>query len=117
MGMKALVSFVFFFMAIFSLCAQSTFLGKVSDSESQTLPGAQVILLKADTLFAATLTDQDGKFVFRDIPADVYGLQILAMGYTPIEEKERKTAFLPLGRGEKEKRPLFSLAGNTQYYK
>ena len=75
--MKALVSFVFFFMAIFSLCAQSTFLGKVSDSESQTLPGAQVILLKADTLFAATLTDQDGKFVFRDIPADVYGLQIL----------------------------------------
>ena len=88
--MKALVSFVFFFMAIFSLCAQSTFSGKVSDSESQTLPGAQVILLKADTLFAATLTDQDGKFVFRDIPADVYGLQILAMGYTPIEEKERK---------------------------
>ena len=30
--MKALVSFVFFFMAIFSLCAQSTFSGKVSDS-------------------------------------------------------------------------------------
>ena len=75
--MKALFSFMFFFFGVFSLYAQSTFSGKVSDSESQTLPGAQVILLKADTLFAATLTDQDGKFVFRDIPADVYGLQIL----------------------------------------
>ena len=90
MGMKALFSFMFFFFGVFSLYAQSTFSGKVSDSEKQILPGAQVILLKADTLFAATLTDQDGKFVFRDIPADVYGLQILAMGYTPIEEKERK---------------------------
>ena len=57
--MKALVSFVFFFMAIFSLCAQSTFSGKVSDSESQTLPGAQVILLKADTLFPDFVTQKN----------------------------------------------------------
>ena len=68
------------------------FSGRVSDAKQEALPGAQIVLLKADSIYAATLADELGQFAIRNVPTGVYGLQIVALGYTPIEEKERKIA-------------------------
>ena len=88
--MKTMCSLLFLLLGTISVYAQCVFSGTVSDRERIPLPGAQVMLLKADSLFAVTLTDDEGKFQIKNIPAGLYGLQIAALGYTPMEEKERK---------------------------
>ena len=88
--MKTMCSLLFLLLETISVYAQCVFSGTVNDRERIPLPGAQVMLLKADSLFAVTLTDDEGKFQIKSIPAGLYGLQIAALGYTPIEEKERK---------------------------
>lgn len=90
--MKTFISLWFFFLGTLSAGAQHVFSGRVSDAKQEALPGAQIVLLKADSIYAATLADELGQFAIRNEPTGVYGLQIVALGYTPIEEKERKIA-------------------------
>lgn len=67
--------------------AQYVFSGTVTDEKHQNLPGAQVVLVRQDSIYAASLTDKNGKFSIRKVEGGQYGLQILFPGYTPLEEQ------------------------------
>ncbi|MDF9800956.1 hypothetical protein OKW21_006219 [Catalinimonas alkaloidigena] len=72
------------FLCSSSLYAQSltqTIRGQVVDAETrQPLPGAAVYLLDTDPLLGTT-TDEEGKFILEDVPADRYLLQVSFVGY------------------------------------
>lgn len=85
--MKTLLSFLFLFIGLVPLRAQYSFAGTVIDDKKETLPGAQVMLYKGDSLCGASLTDQSGKFLIKNLQEGEYGLQILFTGYTPLQEQ------------------------------
>ena len=70
-----------------TLFAQYTFSGIVTDEKNEALPGSQVVLYAQDSLYAASMTDKEGKFHFKNISEGIYELIIQMAGYTPIEEK------------------------------
>ena len=70
-----------------ALLAQHKFSGVVTDENNETLPGAQVMLSRGDSIYAASLTDRDGKFSIKRIETGSYDLEISFPGYTPLEEK------------------------------
>lgn len=83
--MKFIILWIFLLPSIF-LRAQSSFFGTVQDEKENELPGAQVVLYRADSLYAAALTDAKGQFAFRDLPEGPYDLLIQLAGFTPLEE-------------------------------
>ncbi len=67
--------------------AQHAFSGTVTDEKNEPLPGAQVLLMENDSIYAVSLTDKDGKFALRNVRYGTYDLRILFPGYTPFEDK------------------------------
>lgn len=70
-----------------TVCAQCTFSGTVVDKEKETLPGVQVMLSVNDSLVAATITDDKGKFIIRQLPKGTFLMQLFYPGYTSVEEE------------------------------
>lgn len=68
--------------------------GIVSDKVSnEKIAFANVFLLKNSQQVEATLTDFDGKFIFKEIPAGNYDLKIQYLGYdTHLEKNVRVLA-------------------------
>ena len=69
-----------------NLFAQNTFSGRVTDEKQEALVGAQIILLKNDSIYAADLSDEKGRFKISNIVSDTYHLRVYYVGYTPVEE-------------------------------
>ncbi|MCC8145371.1 MAG: carboxypeptidase-like regulatory domain-containing protein [Bacteroidales bacterium] len=49
--------------------AQYTFSGKITNSDKEPIDAAQVILSVNDSIFAAGYTNENGGFIFRNIPS------------------------------------------------
>lgn len=62
------------------------FTGRVTDVNRKPLVGVRILLSRGDSLAAACLTDERGRFALRDLPTDTFRLQMSLLGFTPIEE-------------------------------
>ena len=60
---------------------QAVLQGKVSDSTGAMVQGAVVTVTNAEGTATRVLTDSEGKFVLRGIPAGSYEITIVAMGF------------------------------------
>lgn len=78
--------FVLMVIGLQNLFAQNTFSGRVTDEKQEAIVGAQIVLLKNDSIYAADLTDEKGRFKISNIVSDTYHLRVYYVGYTPIEE-------------------------------
>lgn len=85
--MKTIWTILFWLAGIGLLRAQYAFSGVVTDDKKETLPGAQVMLYRSDSLWGASLTDQAGRFRIKNLPEGEYGLQIQFPGYTVLQEQ------------------------------
>ena len=54
--------------------------GTVRDDAGRPLPGAQVVLVEGNR---ATLTDENGRFLFVSVPAGTHRLRVLSLGFAP----------------------------------
>ena len=83
-SMKKLLSlFISVFLPCLLFCQTFQLAGEINGSENnRSLEGAEVYLL--DTEFG-TLTDQKGKFQFKNIPAGNYQLIVNYLGYEPFD--------------------------------
>lgn len=66
--------------------AQYTFSGTITNAKKETLPGVQIILSIKDSLSAATMTDENGKFVFSKLHKGEYKMQVAYPGYITLEQ-------------------------------
>lgn len=67
---------------------RGTLLGEVSEESGQALANATVELSNADgEVERRQLTNADGRFIFPDLPAGVYGVRAEHPGYGPVEEE------------------------------
>ncbi len=85
--MKQTILFLLFMLAGQFTKAQYSFSGTIMDKEKKPLPGVQVMLSANDSLFAAALTNEKGRFVMDELPRGEYSLQISYPGFTSLEEK------------------------------
>lgn len=70
---------ILFFPSIIS-AQQINIKGKVADREAQALVGASVAVYKNDSVLAGgTISDAEGGFVLKDLPAGDYKLVIFLM--------------------------------------
>lgn len=82
---------IYYFVAVL-MCsllevhAQHSFSGNVIDEESQPLAGVQLILLRNDSLFAATATNDKGRFAINKLPSATYMVQISSIGFSSLEQ-------------------------------
>lgn len=77
--------FLFFFLLPFpKTLAQTAISGTVKDEKGGLIPAAQVSI-KADNFQTSVLTDENGKFVFDNLPksASEYELSVYARGFNP----------------------------------
>lgn len=68
--------------------AQTTISGTVKDEKGDLIPAAQVSI-KADNFQTSVLTDENGKFIFSNLPtsASEYELSVYARGFNPYVRK------------------------------
>lgn len=80
----------FFFISIYSLSAQFSISGKISDRQNQPLPFANIILLKnkKDANPKGVVSDDNGNYTFENISKGTYIIEISMLGF--------KTKTLPL---------------------
>lgn len=83
---EKLLLFIIILLEAFPGYAQYTFSGMVINAKEEALSGAQVILLRQDSLSAAAMTDADGKFVFNKLNKGKYRLQAVFPGYITVEQ-------------------------------
>jgi len=75
---KFILLFTFFFSLVFSLQAQHTLMGTVSDQDGVSIPGATIQLLNTTR---GAITDTDGFFIFQKLDQPQYQLQVSYVGY------------------------------------
>lgn len=81
--------FLFVFLLPFpKTLAQTTISGTVKDEKGDLIPAAQVSI-KADNFQTSVLTDENGKFIFSNLPtsASEYELSVYARGFNPYVRK------------------------------
>ncbi len=66
--------------------AQYTFSGTITNAKKEVLPGVQIILSIQDSLSAATMTDENGTFVFSKLHKGEYTIQAAFPGYITLEQ-------------------------------
>jgi len=64
--------------------AQITISGMVRDSTGKSLPGASVII---ENSFTTSVSDNDGKFILKNIKAGKNNIKISYIGYTTAEKE------------------------------
>lgn len=112
----------------FNLFAQSKITGKLLDEKKQALSFATVMLMKADSsMLKGALTDDDGAFVFDDVPFGKYFTQAQYVGYTKfnsalieINQKETQLTDIQMNIASSElkevvitvKKPLLEMKGD-----
>lgn len=64
------------------LSAQTTLKGKVTDNNNTSIPFAAVALIQQDSTIQGTLTDLDGNYIFSNLKAGVYTLELSYTGYS-----------------------------------
>ncbi len=79
---KLLVALVFVVIGFKAQAQEATLSGKVTSGNESV--GFASVFLKGTTI--GSLTEIDGAFVIKDIPAGTYLLQVSAMGYVPITD-------------------------------
>lgn len=67
--------------------SQIQFSGKVTDEKTEPLSEVQILLSSNDSIVAATLTNNEGDFIIKNIEKRNYFLTISCLGYTTIENK------------------------------
>ena len=80
--MKTLIQFALLVITSVTLNAQSIITGVVVDEELQPIPSATISVLSADkvTFIKAALTDDNGKFSIKNLPAGDYVFNITSLG-------------------------------------
>ncbi len=112
----------------FNLFAQSKITGKLLDEKKQALSFATVMLMKTDSsMLKGALTDEDGAFVFEDVPFGKYFTQAQYVGYTKfnsalieINQKETQLTDIQMNIASSElkevvitvKKPLLEMKGD-----
>ncbi len=96
---------LFLLFSLFCTCvrAQSDISATVIDTTGTTLPGANAILLRtSDTLLTSFgTTDNDGRFLMKDVPTGKYLLRVSFLGYErPDQDIEVTASDQYLGLGE-----------------
>ena len=71
-------------MAFVAYSQQINFSGKVSNSRSEPVPNATVYLLNTNR---GTLTNADGSFSFKNLPAGKYLAEISSIGYSTLNQE------------------------------
>jgi len=82
--MKKLLLFLFVFNLTFSFCQEEkgTLSGIVFNQNSdQAIPFAQILLTKKDSLYYFTQTNEKGEYLFKNILADTFEIEVRSMGY------------------------------------
>jgi hypothetical protein len=95
---KILVTF-FLLSATFFASAQYTLTGKITDAQSDALPGATVAVLNANdsSIVTGTVTQADGAFKIEKLKPQLYLIKISYLGYTDNFKKQFVNADLNLG--------------------
>ena len=80
--MKTLIQFALLVITSVTLNAQSIITGVVVDEELQPIPSATISVLSADkvTFIKAALTNDNGRFSIKNLPAGDYVLNIISLG-------------------------------------
>ncbi len=84
--MKKLLFTIIILLKSYTGYAQYTFSGTITNAQKETLPGVQIILSIQDSLSAATMTDENGKFVFNKLRKGEYKMHVAFPGYTTLEQ-------------------------------
>ena len=86
---KILVTF-FLLSATFFASAQYTLTGKITDAQSDALPGATVAVLNANdsSIVTGTVTQADGAFKIEKLKPQLYLIKISYLGYTDNFKKQ-----------------------------
>tara|TARA_B110000483_G_scaffold56931_1_gene71219 strand:+ start:153 stop:2525 length:2373 start_codon:yes stop_codon:yes gene_type:complete len=94
---KPILSTLLFFLLLFSVNAQNSITGTITDAYKIPLPFANIILNKqgGDEMPKGVISDDDGAYVFENIPNGNYQLEISVLGFEIKKSEE------------------FSLTGNT----
>lgn len=81
--MKKVITLMIFLIAVnFSHSQKGGIKGKITDAETgEFIPMVRVVLKKADTVFAVTHCDLEGRFVFEDLSPGIYGVEMRPIGY------------------------------------
>lgn len=83
---------VFLFLLNFSAPAQENMLpvyplnGSVTDAHVRPLPGVQVMLIQADTLVTAAITNEKGDFILERVQKGAYQIRLSMLGFKSIEK-------------------------------
>ncbi|MGH1435695.1 MAG: TonB-dependent receptor domain-containing protein [Lewinella sp.] len=104
--MKHLLLTLFSILTLFSLQAQQSLTGTITDTGDQPLAFANVLLLQAEdtTFIKGAITDLDGLFTITNIPPGAYFIRASMMGY-----EEQQTPLIQV-RDHQQATPLsFSL--------
>ena len=98
-GRRVSILSLLFLISLLPATAQYRLAGLVSDhSSGEALSGAHILLSRpADTLSYATVSDDQGRFLFRSIAAGSYLLRIHFVGFRPLEKEVMIRSDLDLG--------------------
>ncbi|MEM6396995.1 MAG: TonB-dependent receptor [Bacteroidota bacterium] len=115
--MKTLFTLGLFLLFVLPQVAQSDISGRVTDSTSTSLPGANVVLLRAsDSLLVSfATTDNRGDFLLENVPVGTHQMTISFLGY----ERSPQTIVVTendqyLGLGDLVMYPAGYLLGNVE---
>ena len=81
--MKTYLCVFFLFLGIFKIQSQNSIRGKIIDSNKQPLSYTNVILYSLDTKNSpkGTVSDDDGNYLFENIPNGKYKLEVSTLGF------------------------------------
>lgn len=82
---KATSIILLWLLSLLDISAQHAFSGKVINSDKEPIVLAQVVLSTSDSIYAAGYTDEQGSFIFANLPPKDYTLHIIAFGYIALE--------------------------------
>lgn len=79
---------LFFVLNHLLLFSQNVISGEITDDSNAPLPYSNVVLYQADkTLVSGTVSDEGGRYSFRDIPNGSYLLEVSLLGFQTQESK------------------------------
>lgn len=97
--MKWISTAMFFLFGFFTLTAQTSLQGRLTDADTgEPIVFGTVALYENDVLFTGTETDLDGYYSITEIPAGIYKV---VFSYTGYHEKTAKNVLVLEGRANK----------------
>lgn len=84
-----IILLVFFFINMFAQGGGGLISGAIRDVDGYALPGAT---LRLDKYNRYTISDQDGRYEFLNVPADSYVIEVYYLGYKTITQSAQVTA-------------------------